>query len=420
MELKYLKFDNENDFDYLFRLVGLKLEQSADLDWEEIVELTGLEIANDTLRKAMQPKEIGAYWVYKKMKQSGVSTEQMLQSTSLIPKSHLDKLKEVAGDYNIRKRGMELERLELARAMRTATPNILLTEQFSEYLEGIEYEIKPYHTEKRKDVGKSVIKMILSDTHVGSDIEEEYNKFNWEILNKRTDRFIKATEEYAKLFNADTISLTILGDLIEGFDMRNPQKWDCEFNGSEQLAKATEYVLRVVEKLLSDGYNVDLSGVYGNHDRLVGNKHDSIEEDNAVYVVMENVKLFYKLLELRNGKIDKLKFVQHDPSYKYHVDEYFGIRGRYQHGDDDQVEDKTKISKYNDRDNDTYDFVVSGHIHHSRSVNRNRNSWDFYCGTIQGANEYGNNKIKSISDASQSIIVIRDSGEFFQIPINLQ
>jgi len=88
MDLKYLKFDNENDFDYLFRLVGLKLEQSADLDWEEIVELTGLEIANDTLRKAMQPKEIGAYWVYKKMKDSGVSTEQILQSTSLIPKSH--------------------------------------------------------------------------------------------------------------------------------------------------------------------------------------------------------------------------------------------------------------------------------------------------------------------------------------------
>jgi predicted phosphodiesterase len=211
-----------------------------------------------------------------------------------------------------------------------------------------------------------------------------------------------------------------MGDLIEGFDMRNPQKWDCEFTGSEQLAKATEYVLNITETLLKGGFNVDISGVYGNHDRLVGNKHNSIEEDNAVFTVMNDVKLFYSLMGTRGVNVDKVRFIQHDPTFKYHVDEYFGVRGRYQHGDDDQIEDKAKISKYNDRDNDTYDFVVSGHIHHSRATNRNRNTWDFYCGSIQGANEYGNNKIKSISDASQDIIVIRDTGEFFKITINLQ
>jgi UDP-2,3-diacylglucosamine pyrophosphatase LpxH len=419
MELNYIQHTNEDWFDYVFRLVGLKLEDGADLDWEEIVRLTGLDVAADTLRKAMQPKVFGSYWVYKKLKETGVTAEQILQSTSLIPKSHLSRLKEATGDYNIRKRNMELERLELAKMMRVATPNVLLTEQFREYIEGIELKIQPYHVEKRKDIGNSVIKMFLSDIHIGSEIEEEYNTYNWEVLQKRTSKFIEKTEEYARLFNADTISLTIMGDIIEGFDMRNPQKWDCEFHSAEQIEKAIEYVLGVVDQLLADGFNVDLSGVYGNHDRLVGNKHDSIEEDNAVYVVMKTVKLHYDLLA-KKGKIEKFRFIQSDMSFKYHIDEYFGVRGRYQHGDDDQIEDKTKISKYNDRDNDSYDYIVSGHIHHGRAVNRNRNTWDFYCGTIQGANEYGNNKIKSISDASQDIIIIRDTGEFFKITINLQ
>lgn len=420
MELNYLKYDTEDEFDYIFRLVGLKLENNADLDWEEIVRLTGLDVAGDTLRKAMQPKLFGSYWVYKRLKDKGITAQEVLQSTSLIPKSHLTKLTEVVGDYNIRKRGMELERLELAKAMREATPNVLLVEQFREYLETYDLQINPYHVQPRKDNGKSVIKMLLSDIHIGAEIDEEYNKFNWDVLVKRTEKYIQKVEEYARIFGADTISLTIMGDLIEGFDMRNPQKWECEFTGSEQLAKATEYVLNVIETLLKDGFNVDFSGVYGNHDRLVGNKHNSVEEDNAVFTVMNDVKLFYSLVGKRGMNVEKFRFVQYDPTFKYHVDEYFGVRGRYQHGDDDQIEDKSKISKYNDRDNDSYDFIVSGHIHHTRAVNRNRNTWDFYCGTIQGANEYGNNKIKSISDAIQNIIVIRDTGEFFQIPINLQ
>ena len=213
MELNYLKYDTEDEFDYIFRLVGLKLENNADLDWEEIVRLTNLDVAGDTLRKAMQPKLFGSYWVYKRLKDKGITAQEVLQSTSLIPKSHLTKLTEVVGDYNIRKRGMELERLELAKAMREATPNVLLVEQFRDYLETYDLQISPYHVQPRKDNGKSVIKMLLSDVHIGAEIDEEYNKFNWDILTKRTEKYIQKVEEYARIFGADIISLTIMGAL---------------------------------------------------------------------------------------------------------------------------------------------------------------------------------------------------------------
>lgn len=339
---------------------------------------------------------------------------------SLIPQSHLDKLKSITGEYSIRKRGMELERLELAKMMRDATPAILLAEQYKERLESVEPHIPLFVLGERKKVGTCVIKSLLSDLHVGLEIDEEYNQYNYKIAQERMIDYTNNVIDYAEIFGAHTVSITLMGDIVEGFDMRNPQKWDCEFTFSEQLVKAQELVMCHISMIMKAGYNVDISGVYGNHDRITGDKHDSVGENNAVYVILENIKqLFINIEKFTGEKIDKIRFVQYENTYKYHVDEYYGVRLRYQHGDDDSVGDNCKIEKYNGTDDDEYDGVVFGHLHHFRCTQRNRNQFELWCPCLQGANEYGRNRVKSTASQGQAIIIIRDNGTVLPININL-
>jgi UDP-2,3-diacylglucosamine pyrophosphatase LpxH len=346
-----------------------------------------------------------------------------IQSKSLVPKSHLEKLSSMTGEYAIRKRGMELERLELAKLMREATPAILLTEAYKEYLEQYETPFpESFKYLRGNKQGKSVIKSLLSDYHIGAEIDEEYNQFNYKVATERVKKYTDKILQTAELYNAHTISVTLMGDMIEGFTMRDTQKWECEFNASAQIVKAQEIVLMHIESLLKAGYNVHLSGVYGNHDRITGDKNKSIEEDNAVFIIIENIKNLYKWIEKYTGAMnEKLTIEQFiDGEYKYHVDEYYGFRTRYQHGDEDGSGDNVKIEKYNGVDNDSYDCIVFGHLHHGRVIHRNRNTYELYCGSIMGSNEYGKNRVKSLSDASQALIVIFENGETLPIHVNLQ
>ena len=68
MNSKYLRKENEEDLDYAMRLIDIKKEERPDdLDWGDIVELLGLDLNKDSLRKS-QDTIFGGIAVYKKMK----------------------------------------------------------------------------------------------------------------------------------------------------------------------------------------------------------------------------------------------------------------------------------------------------------------------------------------------------------------
>lgn len=411
---------NESYDDYAYRmyknktLYGFTNDEVADVIKNEF----DLKKDESAIRKDMTSYIRGYDIGYER----GVSDVDIaVERNSLIPKSHLNRLKEVVGEYAIRKRDMELERLELAKLKREITPAILMTEQYVEYLNEngvtIPSDIKFVPTK----VGTSVIKSLPSDLHIGNTVDEDYNQYNYMIAQDRMRRYTQSLLNYAKMFNAHTISITTMGDLVEGTELRGNQKFDCEFHYSEQVANAQDLIMEHITTILNEGYKVDLSGVYGNHDRQVGSKNDNIEASNATYTILENIKSIFKYMEKFSGKkFENISFVQSDNKYKNHMDEYYGIKIRYQHGDNDAKADSYKMEKYNGTDDYRYDALVFGHLHHFRHTQLNRDTFELYCPCLQGANEYGKNQIKSTSDAGQAIIVIRDNGEVLPININLQ
>ena len=75
MNSKYLRKENEEDLDYAMRLIDIKKEERPDdLDWGDIVELLGLDLNKDSLRKS-QDTEFGGIAVYNKMKKRIIEKE---------------------------------------------------------------------------------------------------------------------------------------------------------------------------------------------------------------------------------------------------------------------------------------------------------------------------------------------------------
>jgi len=410
---------NESYDDYSYRLYknrqlyGLKNEEVADLIKQEF----GITKDESAIRKDMTSYIRGFDNGYEK---GIMDSERKEMDNPLIPKSHLSKLKEITGEYAIRKRDMELTRLELSRLNRQVVPSILLAEQYENHL--LEYGINVFNglEFKEKKQGTCVIKSLPSDWHIGVVIDEEYNTYNYAVAERRMREYTEEVLNYAKLFNAHTISITSLGDVVENTEMRGNQKFDCEFNYAEQVAKAQDLLMQHIMDILAEGYKVDLSAVYGNHCRMTGNKNDSIDTSNATYVIMENIKKTFDYLSQYSGKKFDISFVQKNSKYKYHSDNYYGFKIRYQHGHNDSKADTSKIEKYNGVDDESYDALVFGHLHHFRLIQLNRNQFEMYCSCLQGSNEYGRDVVKSTANAGQSIIVIFENGTALPINIDLQ
>lgn len=339
---------------------------------------------------------------------------------SLIPKTHLDRYTEMVGEYGVRKRDMQLERNELAKMYRKVTPWILLTEQYREAIRDGEIELPEFNFERVETDGTTIIKALPSDWHIGSLVDEPYNQFNYDIAVRRIDVYCQKILEEAKRENASLISITHLGDIVEGFEMRDEQKWFCEFMLNDQIKYAQKLLMRMIV-ILSKNYNVEIAGIFGNHDRLTGNKNKAIMQDNVMKVIMENIKFTIEFMSEQFGiNMDRVSFAECSEDYKFQVEDIYDMRCRWQHGHEDSKNDERKIEKYNGVDDDSYNIVGFGHLHHGRVVRKNRNNFEIYVGGLMGANEYSKYHPKSVTNASQGLVIFRDNGDIIPYEVDLQ
>ena len=71
MNPKYKQLENEDSYEYGLRLIETKIEQNPpDLEWSDIVDLLGLDIHYDSLRKAANVTPYCGYRVMKYLRRS--------------------------------------------------------------------------------------------------------------------------------------------------------------------------------------------------------------------------------------------------------------------------------------------------------------------------------------------------------------
>ena len=172
MNSKYLRKENEEDLDYAMRLIDIKKEERPDdLDWGDIVELLGLDLNKDSLRKS-QDTIFGGIAVYKKMKDKElISKPSDYQQEVQIQLQELKKERIRLSD----------ERAALNRRLRNEARKESMHDLITECAQSLKTEynkIKLNHFDGYFDynLGNNIINDILP--------KETYNKDKWKYICK--------------------------------------------------------------------------------------------------------------------------------------------------------------------------------------------------------------------------------------------
>jgi hypothetical protein len=395
--MEYLRKENEQDFDYLIRLVGIKLElKPDDLDWNDIVTLCSLNCHYDSLRKSMQPEYYGAYSIYKRLKEEAF--------TKLTPKTQLSEIKEKVGELAIVKKQVQTEKSELKKIQNSFVKSFSIVEELQNTMAENNYQVNvpDYCKVESDEIGDYTLILHITDFHIGYIIDDcKGNYFNWNIANKRIDKIINECYKYIEMYNIKKVYVVNTGDTIEHLSMRKNQSQFCEFGQADQINKAIEIIHRLLVALCKY-CTVEYDSIYGNHDRINGDATANLDGDNADVVVREQLQKYKELSENV-----KLTVIDRKHTDKEIVKTICGLKCKFVHGNFGVKDDKQQLKNEMSMDDTTYDLYYKGHYHNFGITSENNGRYIINTGCLSGYNDYSVN-FGCTTVASQTITIVSE------------
>lgn len=399
----YRRLNNESNFDYGIRLIEIKMEENPpDLDWEDIVESADLGIHRDTLRKASQT-EFGGYNVYK------VMSERLAELQCGEDKTELSKLRDKIGEFDIKKRQLQIERNGLNKLKRDLIPSVVVADELAQFMvdNDMQINIPEYCFDEVQDDSEYEIIVNISDWHIGYTIDNcKGNYFNWEISNIRVDKLIEEIYKYIKLYGVTKIHVVNTGDTIEHNYLRKNQSQFCEFPQSEQINKAIELIYRFLVALCKD-CNVDYHSIAGNHDRSNGDNKANLKGDNADIIISRQLYKYNEIAKQNKGvQNSRLTIFESDPFDEEIILEVNGTKHKFIHGDGKFKDGDKLIKSEMSMDDDSYS-LWRGHYHNFNVHSENNGRYIISTGCLSGYNDYSTG-FGCTTWASQTLGIIGD------------
>ena len=306
--------------------------------------------------------------------------------------------------------------LELNKLKREISKYGIVTEQIRDaFLDFFTIDIPKFLYQPKLASSKKVGILIVTDFHIGATVKNiSGNNYNFSIAKKRINELIKQTIDYCAIFEITDLHVVCLGDICEQVFMRNVnQAFECEFNFSEQIVKATELLIHLYTSL-AQYLNVTVAGIGGNHDRMNGQKSDNIMDDTAINVVNYVIQLFISL-----AKIPRLTYDSTDQCNLSYELEVNNSLFKFVHGDNENKKDKNKLQRYSQADKKLYKALIMGHYHHYEVIERDFGTMEIYVGSLMGRNSFSK-RLKTNTDASQCLLIVDELGEVQPIRLSLQ
>ena len=311
----------ESEYENALKEVYEKTNGISDLDWKDIVDkydikLNENRINRDTLRKASQTIFGGAF-VSEYMKEKFAKQLDSPQD-SYIKELENKKYEAKLEIIKLRDKLREMNKMDYAQARFENLKDVMI----EEIAKLNNLAIKPY-----KPISKVndcvVANLLLSDVHLGIEIDNDFNTYNIEIAKERLDILKSKTIGYCTTHNVSKLNIELLGDLTNGFihtSLRVQQEEDAISN----LMTLCEVLANFINDIKEYVSEVIVYSVYGNHGRVIPNKKDSINIENV-----ERLIPFY--LKARLG--DTVKVI--DSKNDYIELNVFGKKIVLTHGDKD-------------------------------------------------------------------------------------
>lgn len=297
------------------------------------------------------------------------------------------------------------ESKDIHRELRKIKKDLRLTVQAVEeirsiFLDDIEFNIPHYAYQPRLVSSQNEMLVNVSDTHTGL----KTSIWDYSILEKQLEHYKNEIIDYAKLFKINQIYVAGLGDFIEGaYNRGQSQAFNIEFNVSEQINKIIKLFIKFLVNL-SEYLNVEYVGtLFGNHDRLQGNKQYNIDGDSAANIIHHSVINFIDMSNIERLTYDKETLISDFEMSK----EINGKLIKFVHGDNESRSDGNKIKKHISLDGKLYDMLILGHLHHYEVFEENDGRLEMYLGCFPKGGDYPR-KLKLNSKPSQGIVIFTE------------
>lgn len=387
MNSKYLQKTNEKILDYAMRLIEIKKEEKPDdLDWQDIVDLLGLDLNKDSLRKS-QDTEFGGIAVYKKMKEE------------LLNKEPVDYQEEVRIQLEeLKKERMKLsdERASLNRRLREKARQENLCELAKDYAKeaATVSPFSEYPVIQHNGSQKSAI-LTLSDFHYGLVIEEFNNEYNPIIFSERITQLYRKVCNYIDLNDVENLYVLGLGDYLSGIIHTT-----IRIENRESIIKQVMDISEMLAKLLyefSKYCNVYYYDVSDNHGRVFSNKDENLNN--------ENFSLFVKwYLKARFEGHDRVFICENEINEEIGLVTIYGRNYGFTHGHRDKISDIVQNMSLMTKK--FFDAIFIAHSHHFEA-NEVHGTYVYMNGTLSGTDAYANNARRT-SNPSQNLFIINE------------
>ena len=350
MNPKYQKSENEDSYEYGLRLIELKVEQNpSDLEWSDIVDLLGLNVHYDSLRKAANVTPYSGYNVMKHFKAKMASGE-------LSGSTYMDELDKKMLEFKMERQRFFDQRNALNKVVRGLARgeenyDILERAIMNGALPQLSYI--PAHIEPSdKDLLVS-----LNDLHFGAYVDNYWNYYNSDVCRLLLQEYIGHILEIADLFGAENCYIWANGDLISGNIHKSIAVSNRE-NVIQQVVGVSELVAQFLAELSKHFKHVYFASVAGNHSR--------IEEKNvaSIHERMDDLVEWYLKARLQN--FENVVFDNHrkidDTMYLLDIrgKTYLGVHGDYDGS-------PMKVQSLQTMAQEPIYAILSGHLHHNKT-----------------------------------------------------
>ena len=308
MNPRYKQLEGEANFEYGLRLITIKIEERpTDLDWQDIVDVLGLECHRDSLRKATSVTEYSAYKVmlYFKEKIAQITKESSEDSANEYIRELEDKIIEFKKEQ-VKSRD---ERNQLNKKIREQARKESLIELVKrtvlEY-SPIKYDYSPV-VYKKDTTGDNDMIVHLTDLHTGLGISNYFNTFDVEELKRRINNYFDEVALIQKLHKSQNCYLVLGGDLISGL-IHVSTRIENNENVVEQIMIASDVISNFAFKLSKIFNNVEVYSTSGNHSRSTASKDESLKGenfDNLIPYVMEKALQQYENIIINENILDE-------------------------------------------------------------------------------------------------------------------
>lgn len=384
MEEKYKRKLGENELDYAMRLIEMKKNKDENLDWQDIVDLLGLNLNRDSLRKS-QDTEFGGYAVYNEMRKRMVLDNSNCQYD----------LEEQIQELKKERMKLSEERASLNRKLKTEARMEQLCEMIIKSAEIMAKE-NPIKLEKRPEYedNENYAVLLLSDIHYGLNTSTINNEYNEEVFKERFELLLEKTVKFIISEDIRNIYVLGLGDLINGV-IHISTRLENKENIIDQVLKFSEYLVHFLSKL-SLVANVYYYQVVGNHGRVFS-KDESFNNDNFEILIKHYVKArignYITICENElNNEIGHLKIEGKDYLFA--------------HGHRDNI--KNVADKLFNITNIKPTAIFLGHTHSPQMFCDNKTEI-YVNGNLCGNNEYAEN-LRVMGEPSQTLLLLDRNG----------